>query len=67
MSERNALLPTTWPILWRRLFLLTLPISGPLYVAAVIVGFTAIIIFVLPVAWLIMDAWPWVARMWVAR
>lgn len=31
--------PTAWPISWRRAFLLTLPISGPLWVACIVISF----------------------------
>jgi hypothetical protein len=31
-------MPRAWPVFWRRAFLLTLPVSGPLWVTAVVVA-----------------------------
>lgn len=30
--------PKTWPLRWRRAFLFTLPVSGPLWIASLVVG-----------------------------
>lgn len=40
-------MPRAWPLFWRRTFLLTLPVSGPLWVAAVFAGALGIGLFVL--------------------
>lgn len=36
--------PSTWPLGWRRLFLITSPVSVPLYIGGTIVFFFAIIV-----------------------
>lgn len=38
-------MPAAWPLFWRRAFLITIPISGPLWLAAVIIGGTTAGIF----------------------
>ena len=48
--------PNTWPKRYRRLFLLTLPISGPLYMLyiALLIGVTAILLCaLLPMVWVV--------------
>lgn len=35
-NEPDAWMPKAWPLFWRRTFLLTLPISGPLWCAIVV-------------------------------
>lgn len=42
-------MPRAWPLVWRRIFLLTLPISGPLWVALVVAGALATFALVLVV------------------
>lgn len=39
--------PKGWPLFWRRAFLLTAPISFPLYLAAWVVGMVVFIIAVI--------------------
>ena len=41
--------PWTWPLWWRRIFLLTLPVSVPLWVCAVLITVAAIMVFVMVV------------------
>lgn len=35
-------IPSTWPLFWRRAFLLTLPVSGPIWFVAVLIGMICI-------------------------
>ena len=47
--------PHTWPTKWRRLFLLTLPISVPLWCAAMVaylIGLIILLICLTPIIWI---------------
>ena len=47
-------MPTAWPLFWRRLFFVTLPVSGPLWVAAAtlcILFFMICVVVVAPIMW----------------
>lgn len=57
MARPLTINPMTWPQFWRRAFLLTLPISGPLYVAGLLSAVAAFSVFffvaVIPIAFAI--------------
>ncbi len=59
--------PKEWPQKWRRLFLLTLPISGPLWVIGMFVGVILIVLFAmgLIVATFAVELWTGVEPKWV--
>lgn len=40
-------MPAAWPLFWRRAFLLTLPISGPLWVALIIASCLVLMVLAL--------------------
>lgn len=45
-------LPVAWPLWWRRAFLLTLPISGLLWLVAVAIAGYLLVICFMPLWWL---------------
>lgn len=49
-------MPAAWPVFWRRAFLITLPVSGLLWLAAVVVcgvGAMLIAMCALPIIWIV--------------
>lgn len=59
--------PAGWPLFWRRAFLLTLPISGPIWLALVILGAMgvgAIALVLVPFWWVSDDLVP---KLWRRR
>lgn len=55
-----ALTPTKWPRRWRRAFLITLPISVPLYMALMTINLMLMIMLV-PIIGIAL----WVGNMWM--
>lgn len=60
----NVFSPSQWPRNWRRAFLLTLPISGPIWLAVAVISALAlgIAVFVIGLPWMLWEEW--VKPMW---
>lgn len=56
--------PKAWSRFWRRAFLVTLPISGPLWVVAVAVGHMLFVLFILFLALPAYGLWNLKEELW---